>query len=112
MSFYKVEVGNKVASLEIMDENGTLVAVRRAQPKHLLRKPLAWAFSEEVINLLKEKGVDEIRVICDDTLYTCSMSKFLALAVPFDRGFGRQRHLPLQYWQKTQNREKESCRQI
>jgi hypothetical protein len=109
VSFHKVGVGDKTVGIEILNEGGRVVAVRRALPGHMLKKPPAWSFSEEVIDFLQEKGVDEVRVICDGTVYTCTMADFLKLAVRFSRGFGQQRHLPLQYWQKRHLGEKESC---
>lgn len=114
VSRYKVAITsqNKSADIEITHEENKLVAVRRALPNHVLKRPPAWAFSEEVIRFMQGHGVAVIKVICDNILYTCNMSKFLALAVPFNRGFGPQRFLPLQYWEKKYLGEKESCRQI
>ena len=103
MSRHKVEIAsqNKTVGIEILNEGDKAVAVRRALPNHMLKKPPAWAFSEEVIEFFQERGVDEIKIVCDDVLYTCSMADFLKLAVQFSRGFGPQRHLPLRYWTVT-----------
>jgi len=100
VSFYKLAIGDKTVGVEILKEGDRVIAVRRAQPKHMLRRPLAWSFSEEVIDLLQREAVNEIRVICDGLIYTCSLKDFLRLSVPFNRGFGPQRFLPLQYWEK------------
>jgi len=100
VSFYRVAVGNKVVGIEIVNEGGRVVAVRRATPAHMLRKPLSWSFSEEVIGLFQREAVDEIRVFCGGLVYTCSLKDFLRLSIPTERGFGPQRFLPLQYWEK------------
>lgn len=89
----------KTVGLELIREGGRVVAIRRALRKHMLQKPPAWGFSKELIEFMQRKGVDEIRVICDGVIYVCDMARFLRLAVPFDRGFGQQRHLPLHYWE-------------
>ena len=103
MSRHKVEIAsqNKTVGIEILNEGDKVVAVRRALPNHMLKKPPAWAFSEEVIEFFRERGVEEIKIICNNMLYTCKMSDFLKLAVKFSRGFGPQRHLPLRYWTTT-----------
>jgi predicted house-cleaning noncanonical NTP pyrophosphatase (MazG superfamily) len=97
----KIKSQNKTVGIELTNEGNKVVAVRRALPNHMLKKPLAWAFSEEVIEFLQDRGVEEIKIICNNMLYTCKMSDFLKLAVRFERGFGPQRHLPLRYWTTT-----------
>jgi len=103
MSLHKIEITsqNKTVGIELTNEGDKIVAVRRALPNHMLKKPPAWAFSEEVIKFLQERGVEEIKIICNNMLYACKMSDFLKLAVKFSRGFGPQRHLPLRYWTTT-----------
>lgn len=103
MSHHRVTLAtqNKRVGIELINEDGKTVAIRRALPNHMLKRPPAWAFSEEVVEFFRERGVDEIKIICDDVLYTCSMADFLKLAVQFSRGFGPQRHLPLRYWKTT-----------
>lgn len=107
MSFHRVDVGNKVVGIEIVNEGDRVVAVRRALPKHMLKKPLAWAFSAEVIRFMRGHGVEVISVICDGVVYSCNMNDFLKLGVPFNRGSGAQRHLPLPYWKKSTQVEKQ-----
>lgn len=100
MSRYKVPIASqsKSVGLVLVRECDKLVAVRRALPNHMLKKPPAWAFSEEVIDFMQKRGVDVLCILCEGVAYSCDMAKFLKLAVPFNRGFGAQRHLPLQYW--------------
>lgn len=104
MSLYRVAVGNKVVGVEILNEGDRVIAVRRAQPKHMLRKPPSWAFSKEVVDFMQEKAVNEIRVFCDGLVYTCSLKDFLRLSIPINRGEGEQRALPLRYWSKKTDR--------
>jgi len=89
---------NKNVSIEILNEGDKVVAVRKATSAHMLRRPPAWSFSIEVINLLQEKRVDEVQVICEGEVYVCDMSKFLKSAINIDRGFGKQLAVPVRYW--------------
>lgn len=91
---------NKNVSIEILNEGGKTVAVRKATSAHMLRRPPAWSFSKEVLDLLQREAVDEIWVFCEGLVYTCSMKDFLRLSIPTERGFGPQRFLPLRYWEK------------
>jgi len=95
---------NKNVSIEILNEGGKVVAVRKAKPAHMLRRPPAWSFSEEVVDFMQEKAVNEIRVFCDGLVYTCSLKDFLRLSIPINRGEGEQRALPLRYWSKKTDR--------
>lgn len=111
---YQIQVGSqgKNVGIEIVNEAGRCVAVRRAKPCHMLRAPAGWAFSEEVIKFVQERGVEVIKIICDDKVFACGMAKFLKLAVPFDRGFGQQRHLPLNYWKITKPETRRPIRPV
>lgn len=90
--------GKKTVNIEIGEKDGKVIATRRALKRHMLRRPPAWAFSIEVINLLQEKRVDEVQVICEGKVYVCDMSKFLKSAINIDRGFGKQLAVPVRYW--------------
>jgi len=74
------------------------VAIRRAKPSEMLRRPLGWAFHCEVLAQLEAAQVCHLRVECDGHVYTVPWSTFCALSAPLDRGQGRQRLLPLSYW--------------
>jgi len=104
MSRHKVKLvsQNKMVGIELINEDGKTVAIRRALPNHMLKKPPAWAFSEEIVEFLQKHDVEEIRVFCNNVIYSCTMSDFLKLSVKFSRGFGLQRHLPLDYWKTTE----------
>lgn len=45
--------GKKTVNIEIGEKDGKVIATRRALKRHMLRRPPAWAFSIEVINLLQ-----------------------------------------------------------
>jgi len=79
-------------------QDGFLIATRFAKPEHLLRTPLAWSYHVEVIEAMKEAGVNIMEVVFGDKLYTCPLERFLRYAKRHNRGYGDQLFLPLQYW--------------
>ncbi len=74
------------------------VAVRHAKPSEMLAKPPAWAFHGEVLAQLEAANVCHLEVVCDGHVYRVPWVTFAALSAELDRGFGRQRFLPLQYF--------------
>ena len=74
------------------------VAVRRAKPSEMLQKPKGWAFHEEVLRQLEAAHTCHLRIECAGHVYTVPWMTWAMLSAPLDRGWGRQRFLPLQYW--------------
>ena len=74
------------------------VAVRRAKPSEMLRRPLGWAFHCEVLAQLEAAQVCHLRVECEGHVYTVPWTTWAMLSAPLDRGWGKQWFLPLSYW--------------
>lgn len=99
-STFLIPVGatGRTIKIELQEENGKVVAVRRALPEHQLKQPPAWAFNEEVVEFFEGMAVDKICIQCEDKEWRCSLDLFLSKGVWLDRGFGKQMALPLKYW--------------
>lgn len=103
----------KTATVELQEEGGKILAIRWAAPEHMLQRPRGWAFSIELVNLLKEWGVDEIWVYCGEEVWRCSMELFLVKSFPIERGFGSQLVLPIKFWaQGRQDRTEAKANEI
>ena len=76
------------------------VATRRAGPGEMLTKPRAWCFHLQVLQQLERAQTCHIEVadLTSGVIYRVPWETFAALSVETDRGFGKQRYLPLEYW--------------
>ncbi|WP_427365676.1 hypothetical protein [Candidatus Caldatribacterium saccharofermentans] len=79
-------------------QGGFLIATRYAKPNHLLQKPPAWSYNVEVIEAMKEAGVNILEVVFGDKVFSCPLERFWRHARRHNRGWGDQLFLPLQYW--------------
>ena len=81
-------------------ENGRLTK-RVMESKHLLLFPRGWAIDVNAINQAKRLGIKWIHIIDRETgkQYRSTIDNFLENSEAFDRGYGRQRVLPLPFWQ-------------
>jgi len=83
---------------KVCRQDGLLIATRYAKPEHLLQKPPAWSYHIEVIEAMKEAGVDIMEVVFGGKVFSCPLERFLRYARRHNRGWGDQLFLPLQYW--------------
>lgn len=70
--------------------------------RHLLRKPPAWALDVASLDQAKALGARRVALHDADTgaTYEAPLDLFDLYAFDLDRGFGRQRALPLERWAK------------
>ena len=76
---------------------------KRVESKHMLLKPLGWAFDVTLIEDAVKAGASRIEVVVSDTgiTYSVSVSLFLSEAFSFDRHFNPQLGLRLEHWTVT-----------
>jgi hypothetical protein len=68
--------------------------------KHMLRKPEAWCWDNEVLDYCRLRGIN-VAIVCDteeDKTYVTPFVMFQARGFPLDRGFGVQTGLTLPNW--------------
>ena len=84
----------------VADLVGTTVIKRVKEEKHILRKPLSWAFDKKIIDEAYANGATDIRIETTDTdkVYKTTMKIFIDKAIKIDRGFGRQVALLIENW--------------
>lgn len=92
---YYNAAGRPVATLA-----GHVLRKRVRASVHMLRKPPAWAVDVSILEAARRDGATRIEVEDAETkrIYTAHVSAFDTHGFSFDRGFGRQIGLPLQYW--------------
>lgn len=80
--------------------DGYLVKVTRAS-KHMLRSPKGWAIDAHALATARTAGAVGVRIEDQDTgkVYRADLATIDTHGWQFDRGYGRQIALPLQYWQ-------------
>lgn len=98
--FVKLPNGKIVGRFQ---ENKFIKEVRGS--KHKLKYPLAWAIDAEVFDNEIKPNATEILVIDKetDTKYRAPVDTFDRLKGEFDRGWGRQYFLRLDYWKVEDN---------
>ena len=76
------------------------VFVRSFRSEHILQKPPALAFDLVSLRQIQALNVKILRLTNTESgeVYSVFLSTFLEHSFEFDRGFGKQRALPLQYW--------------
>ena len=76
------------------------VAIRRAHSGEMLRKPAGWSFHIEVLEQLERAHTCHLEIVdlTSGKVYRTPWETFMAFSAALDRGAGRQRFLPLQYW--------------
>lgn len=93
----KIKVGNKIVGVVVGD-----IFVKRLHSKtHFLRKPKAIAFDIDTLIQAQELGASLVRIIDLDTdlVYIVSIELIYEKGFYFNRGFGDQLGLTLNYWQ-------------
>lgn len=74
---------------------------RRARGSiHQLRRPPAWCVEERVLHEAQRCGATLMRLVDTETgtVYVASLEAFWRHGLALDRGYARQRALPLRYW--------------
>lgn len=68
--------------------------------KHMLRKPLGWALDLDSLQAVKDLGARYVELHDADTrrVYSAPIATIEAKGITFDRGWGRQVALGLEYW--------------
>jgi len=72
--------------------------------EHMLHAPLGWACDVCTLEQAQAAGANFVQLEASDTgrTYLARLSLFWTKkAIPLDRGFGRQRALPLAFWQMS-----------
>ncbi len=74
---------------------------RLFRSEHMLQKPQALAFDLVSLGQIQALNVKTLRLTNTETgkVYSVFLSVFLERSFEFDRGFGKQRALRLEYWQ-------------
>lgn len=92
---YFNQAGRPVATLA-----GHILKKRVRASVHMLRRPPAWAIDEGILTAAKADGALMVEIADTEAkrIYTAHVSAFDTHGFSFDRGFGRQIGLPLQYW--------------
>ena len=87
--------GQVVARLD-----GQVLRKTAKQSRHLLKKPLAWAFDIRIIEQAKNDGAAVVEVYDTESkrTYRASIADFEFYGFVFNRGFGDQIGLPLSRW--------------
>ncbi len=70
--------------------------------KHMLQRPMAWAFDYDIIDQAEKFGAKWVEVTDLETgqTYLVALSQFHTYGFEIDRGHGRQIALHLNRWQK------------
>lgn len=84
--------------------DGILVKKAR-ESRHMLRKPMAWAFDRSIIDTAVSHGARTIRVEAGDTgnVYTVSIDRFIEKSFPVQRGYNSQLALVLKWWHTNES---------
>lgn len=87
--------GKPVATLE-----GQILRKRVRASVHMLRRPPGWAIDRSILEAARRDGAVAIEVFDIETrkVFTAPINAFEKHGVHFNRGFGDQVALPLQYW--------------
>ena len=99
----KVQLGKKL--IGIID--GQLFKKNVRGSRHMLLRVPGWAIDIDVLELLDEEGVTEIRIHDKETkkVYRASLLDFLAYGVPYHHPlYGPQLCLPLECWKTNKSR--------
>lgn len=74
--------------------------IKRNKPEHFLQKPPSIAFDLEALQVAQEIGAKDCLVINVQTgqEFHSPISRIFAKGVIFDRGYGRQIRLAMEYW--------------
>ena len=93
----------------VADLVGTTVIKRVKEEKHILRKPLSWAFDKKIIDEAYANGATDIRIETTDTdkVYKTTIKNFMDNSFNVNRGFGRQVALLLKHWTTGNPKEKQ-----
>lgn len=93
--FYYNTSGQVVARLD-----GQVLRKTAKQSRHLLKKPLAWAFDIGIIEQAKRDGATVVEIFDTESkkTYRASIANFETYGFTFNRGFGDQIGLPLHFW--------------
>ena len=77
------------------------VFVRSFRSEHMLQRPPALAFDLVSLGQIQALNVKTLRMTNTESgqVYSVFLSVFLERSFEFDRGFGKQRALRLEYWQ-------------
>ena len=94
-----VKVGNKIVGKVIGNEFVKKVHSSR----HFLKKPEAIAFDVQTIHQALSLGATRLKILDLDTgvIYTVTISLIFSNGFYFNRGYGEQIGLSLDYWQKV-----------
>ena len=70
---------------------------------HMLRDPKGWAIDEAALEKARLAGVKSVVIIDQDTgkIYSAPLSVFKEKGIFIERGYGKQRCLPLEFWTVT-----------
>ncbi len=73
---------------------------KRHGNQHMLKQPPSWALDAQVIETLRLQGCKTITVFDIDSrkVYMTTFDRFIEKAIKFNRGFGEQYALPIEYW--------------
>jgi hypothetical protein len=81
---------------------GDCLTKRVRKSKHLLIKPLGWAWDTNILKAAVTSGVTKTELfdIESQLIFTASLLDFEINGIQINRGFGCQTVLPLMYWQR------------
>ena len=73
---------------------------RAVESRHMMRVPEGWAFDRSIIEKALYLNADRIKIEATDTgtTYRVGINRFLAKAIPIDRGHNKQLLLPIRFW--------------
>lgn len=74
---------------------------KKVEPSHQLKRPPAWAIDIGVLEKAREMGAQmAVFTDADGIQWRACLDLFYSKGFKLNRGFGRQRALPLQHWMR------------
>ncbi|MCB2180202.1 hypothetical protein KQH54_03680 [bacterium] len=79
---------------------GDVLCKNVSSEKHMLRRPKGWAWDADILDQAEKQGAVRIEIHDKQSgkTYHATIQDFWDNGIGFNRGFGDQIVLPLQYW--------------
>ena len=87
--------------------DGDILFKRCSKSKHFLTTPPGIAIDEDIFNEAIEEGIKYLQIFEreEKLYYSTSVKEFKKKAISFNRRYGQQLALPLNYWVVSKNKE-------
>ena len=88
-------------------QEGDAICKKAYASKHMLQKPLGWAWDVGVLERAKQENLNKSIIYEQekDLVYQAKLNDFYRYGVKINRGYGEQVCLPHKYWQVSKRGE-------